>query len=144
MKADEATRKKVAAMVAFGASYSQAAECCGVAMKTVYRWMREDDFRQSVRDMQGAIDEISRLRLNGLIEEAWDTVAKSIRGGDARLALDMLKNTPALAKAAEEPEETKSEVSAESMLELVRKIAETSPHLLEAELKRARETGEPE
>jgi transposase len=74
-----------------GASLSEAARRAGVDRRTVQRWVKLPLFQAEFQRQQNNLSAEQRARLAALAQKAVDAIAASMRQGDARAALALLK-----------------------------------------------------
>jgi DNA-directed RNA polymerase specialized sigma24 family protein len=75
-----------------GKSIAETARSAGVSRTTIYQWMRKDPvFRAAYNEWHDQLRESSRSRLLMLTEKATDAVEKAVEGGNARMAMQLLK-----------------------------------------------------
>jgi len=100
-------RRAILALVEHG-DVTRAAEACGSARSTVYKWLKQDEFRVSLREASGSrLVEASR-RLDALLLRAIDKLEQLLDSESeqqARLAVDMVLTHAARLRELTELEE---------------------------------------
>lgn len=100
-------KRAVLALVEHGA-VSRAADACGVARATLYKWMHEPEFSKALRDASGSqLSEASR-RLDALLLRAIDELEKLLDSRSEhqrRLAIDSILSHAARLRELTELEE---------------------------------------
>lgn len=66
-------RRAILALIEHG-SVTEAAQVCGVSRAALYRWMREADFAQALKDASGEQVELVSRRLTSLVLTAVDVL----------------------------------------------------------------------
>lgn len=84
-------QREAVRLLAVGSSVAGAAQALGLSRMTLYRWMKEDAaFRAAYNAWQREMITSVRSRLLQLTEDAFNTVATAVRGGDRRCSLAVL------------------------------------------------------
>lgn len=73
----------LASLVA-GDSVESAARAGGVSARQVWRWLRDDRFKSTLKDEEAYLMQSLRLRLSALIDQAIDTLEESMLHPDQR------------------------------------------------------------
>src|SRR5258706_15259799 len=91
-KKDEAAQGKAMELISAGAGLREAAEGAGVSRMTLHRWMREDPaFVAAWNAWRAHARRAAASRLLGIADRAVQVVGEAIDGGDAKLALAVVK-----------------------------------------------------
>ena len=89
--------KALGALLA-GGTVTRAAERAAVDRTTVHRWLREDwDFQAALNRGRSELQSAVEARLLLVAEQAAETVAHAVQGGDLRAAIAVLKGLGLLA-----------------------------------------------
>jgi transposase-like protein len=87
-----------------GKSVAETARTSGVGRTTIYRWLKSDPaFQAAYNQWQEGMEESARSRLSTLTDKAVDALEKALEGGDARTAMQLLKNMGIFKPAGERP-----------------------------------------
>jgi hypothetical protein len=79
-------------LILSGKSISEAARSSGVGRTTIYNWLRCDPFFQAAfNQWQDEMEKSCRARLLTMTDKAADAVCRAVEGGDAKLAMQLLK-----------------------------------------------------
>ena len=83
-----------------GKTATDAAAAAGIGRRTLYNWLRTDfRFQAAVNRGRRELQQAVACRVEQLAADAAECVAKAVRGGDVKAALEILKRTDALAKS---------------------------------------------
>jgi DNA-directed RNA polymerase specialized sigma24 family protein len=117
-----------------GKSIAETARSAGVSRTTIYQWLKKDPvFRAAYNEWHDQLRESSRSRLLLLTDKATNAVEKAVEGGDARMAMQLLKGMGMLRDLPPGPTDP-AEVKRIGDLQQKRKMT-----LLEREEREARE-----
>ena len=121
-----------------GRSVDEVAEDTHVPRRTIYNWLRYDAvFRAAYNQWKNSVEEHTRGRLLAMMDNAVVAIGQAIDGGDAKLAMQLLKNMKAFEPATGDRPITVSETQDE-----IKNLNERSRTLQEiAELKLRAERG---
>lgn len=68
-------------------SISQAASAAGVSRKTIFQWLRKDNFRFEVQALQRGMLEAAATRYSGLLHSALETICEALSSKDEKVSL---------------------------------------------------------
>jgi len=75
-----------------GATVTTAAQAAGVDRTTVHRWLRSDfDFQAALNRARRELRDAMSSRLHDAAQRAVQTVCAAVEGGDAKIAIALLK-----------------------------------------------------
>ena len=76
-----------------GSSVAETARSMGVARSTIHRWIKNDPvFRAAYEEWQEEALASVRSRLLALTDRATDSIERSVKAGDSRLSMQVLKS----------------------------------------------------
>ena len=79
-------------MLMAGNPPAAAARAAGVHRATLYRWMKDDpQFGRALRECRAAVRHAAEEHLLGMVDDCMDVVHMAIHGGNAAVALRLLK-----------------------------------------------------
>ncbi|MGA2232391.1 MAG: hypothetical protein ABSH22_15970, partial [Tepidisphaeraceae bacterium] len=83
-----------------GKSIAETARTAGVCRATLYNWLRTDPvFQAAYNQWHDELEKSCRSRLMTLTDKAADAVAHAVEGGDAKVAMQLLKGMGLLSPA---------------------------------------------
>lgn len=144
---------RAATAIASGMTRAEAAEHCGMNVTTVYRWLKKPEFVALIEELQGLQIDKARSSLEAAAAIAANTVVELSSNASIspavrlKAALAILDRIGLVAVSKTQNEHTGAGgtplvPSQASVTDLLDKLAKTSPQMLEAALKGAREPGD--
>jgi hypothetical protein len=116
-----------------GRTVVEAAQATGVNRKTIHRWLKNDPaFQAAYNEWQEQMKETCRSRLLVLTDKATAAVEKALENGDAKSAMQLLKEIGLLAPMAARPTD---EQEVRKAAELAAKRRRTEHDVAEARMR---------
>src|SRR5207302_6165154 len=83
-----------------GRTMADAARVAGVGRSTLYRWLREPEFRARLNAFRADVDEVTRTMLHAKAIDAAQLLGDAVEGGDVKSAIALLKGLGLLSPSA--------------------------------------------
>lgn len=63
---------------------AEAAAHVGVTRRTIYRWLKQAEFREALEQAQGEVVHVATVRLTALLSQALEIIGKELGGDDGK------------------------------------------------------------